>query len=80
MCFATTSRDQALDWAYGRGIRHGGDRLYVYEIEMTEPEVDVNMHRPEAEGPITSVMSRCGRVIRVIQVLAKSDYPNAYFG
>lgn len=79
MCFATTSREQALDWAYQRGIRHGGDNLYVYEVEMIEPEVDVNMHRPEASDSITSVMSRCGRVIRLVQVLPKSGYPNAFW-
>lgn len=79
MCFATTSREQALDWAYQRGIRHGGDMLYVYEVELTEPEVDVNMHQPGSGAPITSVMSACGRVIRVVDILDKADYPEAFW-
>lgn len=79
MCFATTSREDALRWAYQRGIRHGGDWLYVYEDEMIEPEVDVNMHRPGSDEPITSVMSRRGRVHRIVQVVRKRDYPGAFW-
>jgi hypothetical protein len=37
MCFASTSAEEALRWAYQRGLRHGGDTLYVYEVEMNDP-------------------------------------------
>jgi hypothetical protein len=77
--FATTSREQALDWAYRRGIRHGGDYLFVYEVEMAEPEVDINMHRPGSDEPITSVMSPCGKVIRVVEAVPKAEFPGAFW-
>ena len=80
MCFATTSMDEALDWAYRRGIRHGGRTLYVYEIEMADPQVDVNAHPPGTDGPITSVMSPCGRVLAVANEVALEDYPHTTFG
>jgi len=80
MCYATTSIDNALDWAYRRGLRHGGDVLYVYEVDMAEPEVDVNMHRPGVDEPITSVMSPQGRVVRVAHQVRVSEYPHAIFG
>lgn len=77
MCFATTSVEQALDWAYRRGIRHGGAALYVYEVEMLEPVVDVNVHRPGISQDITSVMSPRGRVVRLAQELSVAKYRNA---
>lgn len=80
MCFATTMIEQALDWAYRRGLRHGGDLLYVYEVEMLEPQVDVNMHQQGTEPPVTSVMSPRGRVVRVAHHVAVADYPDAFFG
>ncbi len=80
MCFATVVQDEALDWAYRRGIRHGGDALYVYEVDMEDPQVDVNAHRPGSLGPITSVMSPRGRVVRVVAEVAVSAYPHAFLG
>lgn len=74
MCFATTSRAEALDWAYRRGLRHGGDTLYVYEVEVESPEVDVNMHRPGSDGPITSVMSARAQVVRIVESVPVEDY------
>jgi hypothetical protein len=80
MCFATTTIEQALDWAYRRGLRHGGDLLYVYEVEMLEPQVDVNMHGQGTEPPITSVMSPSGCVVRVAHQVAVADHPGGLFG
>lgn len=80
MCFATTTIEQALDWAYRRGLRHGGDHLYAYQVEMLEPQVDVNMHGQGTEPPITSVMSPRGRVVRVARQIAVAEYPDAFFG
>ena len=80
MCFATTSQEVAVDWAYSRGVRHGGETLYVYEVEMTDPQVDVNAHRPGTDGEITSVISERGIVIRVVQAVPKAEYPGAFFG
>lgn len=80
MCFATTSLDGALDWAYRRGLRWGGDTLYVYEVDLVDPEVDVNMHRPGVLEELTSVMSPEGTVVRLAHQLAVADYPHAVFG
>ena len=80
MCFATVSREQALRWAYQRGIRHGGDELHIYEVEMLAPQVDINMHRPGSDGPVTSVMSPCGTVVRLVEVVNKAQYPDAFLG
>ena len=84
MCFATTSLDEALWWAYARGLRHGDDMLYVYEVEMNDPHVDVNAHGarpyPGVDYKITSVMSARGRVIKIFHQVAVADYPRAVFG
>ncbi len=57
MRFATTSEEQALKWAHGRGIPHGGDTLNVYELDMRSPAVDGNARRQGVPQDITSVMS-----------------------
>lgn len=81
MCFATTVEEHALDWAYRRGIRYGGDTLYVYEVEMFDPQVDVNMHSSASTpADVTSVMSERGRVIRLVRAVKKAEYPDAFFG
>lgn len=79
-CFATTSIADALDWAYRRGLRWGGDTLYVYEVDLVDPEVDVNMHQPGTSEELTSVMSPRGTVVRCVQKVAIADYPHAIFG
>lgn len=76
VCFATTSLDDALDWACRRGIRHGGDFLLVYEVAMDEPEVDVNMHQPGSDETITSVMSARGVVIALVLSIPTSECTN----
>ena len=60
MCFAIVSPAVALQWAYQRGFVHGGGDLFVYEVELTDPEVDVNMHGQGSCRPIESVMSPRG--------------------
>lgn len=72
MCWATTSLEDALDWACRRGIRFGGETLYVYEVDMVDPEVDTNMHRPGSEGPISSVMSMHG-IVRAVRCAIPVD-------
>lgn len=74
MCFASTSIEIALRWAHTRGVRHGGDSLFVYEVELIDPEVDVNAHRPGVEQPISSVMSPCGQVLRLAHSIPVSQY------
>jgi hypothetical protein len=76
LCFATTSQDDALDWAYRGGIRHGGDTLFVYEVEMENPQVDVNMHSPGSLEVITSVMSHRGLVVAVALAVPTADCRN----
>lgn len=63
MCFATTSRDQALDWACRTNLEdENRDTLFVYVVELLEPEVDTNVHGlmrySGHHEEITSVMSR----------------------
>lgn len=41
-CFVTTSERVAFSWAARRGLNRG-DVLYVHEVDVFEPEVDVNM-------------------------------------
>lgn len=77
-CFATVCSEHALDWANRRGIRHGGDTLYVYEVEMVDPEVDVNMHRPGTDGPISSVMAEYGYVVRIAVQLPVAEHPEQW--
>jgi hypothetical protein len=45
MSWATTSEEMAFAYACGNGL-HLAERetLYVYEVEMTDPEVDINVH------------------------------------
>jgi hypothetical protein len=40
-----------------------GLTLYVYEVELEDPSVDPNVHRPESTEPITSVMAPGGRAV-----------------
>jgi hypothetical protein len=83
MCFATTSEEDALRWAYQRGIEKG-PVLYVYEVEMADPQVDVNMYSPRApvyeDELVTSVMSHEGRVVSVVREVPVAEYPDAWFG
>jgi hypothetical protein len=80
MCFATVSEEEALAWAYRRGIRHGGDTLFVYEVEMDDPEVDTNAHGQRTWETVTSVMAPRGRVMAARRAVAVADYPYAWFG
>jgi len=52
----------------------------VYEVELSDPQVDVNMHRPGIEQEITSVMAGRGYVTRLVTRMAVADYPDAFFG
>jgi hypothetical protein len=78
MCFATTSEEEALGQAYQRGVRHGGETLYVFEIALLDPEVDVNMHPPGLDHEVTCVMSPRGEVIRIAREVALEDYPDRW--
>jgi hypothetical protein len=80
MCFATTDIEQALWWAYARGIRWGGRMLFVYVVEMDTPEVDVNAHPRNSPAPFTSVMSPSGRVVGIHTETSLDDYPNKPYG
>jgi hypothetical protein len=72
-CFATTSIDEALHWASQRAVS-AGEVLNVYEVEMVEPEVDVNVHPHGSYGDITSVMSHTGRVVRLVRQVSPKEY------
>jgi hypothetical protein len=64
--FATTDQAAALQGARQRQ-RHVGDTLSVYEVEVVEPEVDVNLHRRGMPAEVPSVMAEVMRVLRVVQ-------------
>lgn len=64
MAWAYTDEAQALKRARSTSSSYGST-LYVYEVELDDPEVDTNVHRPGYTGPVTSVMAPSGRVIRL---------------
>jgi hypothetical protein len=73
-CWATTSWDSALQWALQRKYWMS-DTLYIYEVELDDPEVDVNIHRVRINGEaIDSVMAPSGRVIRLVHQQPASDH------
>lgn len=81
MCFATTSRDIALDWACRRNLSdRNRDTLFVLVVELAEPEVDTNMHGvmsfPGRDEAITCVMSPSGRVIDVAEAIPTTECDN----
>lgn len=81
MCFATTSRDIALDWACRRSLRdETRDTLYLFVVELAEPEVDTNMHGrmkyPGRDDDISCVMSPRGRVVALAESIAIDDCDN----
>jgi hypothetical protein len=82
VCFACIDIEVALDWAYSRGIGKGSV-LHVYEIDMLDPEVDVNVHNRADYGSghsITSVMSTQGTVRRVVRTVTLEDFDRTPFG
>lgn len=79
MCWACLDAEVALDWAYSRGIGKG-PILYAYEVELLDPEVDINMHPLGTDEEIISVMSPQGRVIRVAREVPVADFDRTPFG
>jgi hypothetical protein len=82
MFWATTDAEAAMQWAFQRGrLRlepQGYDRLYVWEVELNDPEVDFNYHPVRREGvPVTSVMAASGRFVRLHAEMGAADYPEA---
>lgn len=67
-CFATTSERSAFSWAARRSVDRG-DLLFVYEVEVFDPEVDVNMHGKmggvRLDDEINSVMAQRAVVVRI---------------
>ncbi|WP_110208584.1 hypothetical protein [Nocardioides daejeonensis] len=81
MFWATTDIAAALDWAYRKGrfaLDNPGSftRLYVWQVELDDPEVDVNMHNRWNTEPdeITNVMARAGRFQRLVKDIPVSEY------
>lgn len=73
MCFATTSIGWALAWAYQRS-EHRGPILYVFEVAIPEPEVDLNVHMLGSREQLTSVMGPRGVVVGLTLELPASEY------
>lgn len=77
MCWATTDVEAAFRWACQRN-HSDPDRttLFAYEVELTDPEVDTNvhgiLHSYWFDDPITSVMAPEGVVRRVYEQRALS--------
>lgn len=71
--WATTDYERALYWARKRNTS-ADSTLYVYEVELDDPEVDVNVHHGTREA-ITSVMAASGRVVRLVSA---SPAPGAF--
>jgi len=79
--WATTDPDLALHAGarYEWRLEGVSDRIYVWEVELDEPEVDVNLHsRWNTEpGQVTSVMAPSGRFVRIFREMSLSDYHEA---
>ena len=63
MVWATTDYERAVLWGNKRNIK-AGHTVHVFEVELDDPEVDVNVRLGPGE-PVTSVMARERRVVRV---------------
>lgn len=61
--WATTDYARAAFWGNQRNIK-AGPTVHVYEVELDDPEVDVNVRLGPGEA-VTSVMARAGRVVGV---------------
>jgi hypothetical protein len=82
MFWATTSPEEAMGWAFqSNGIRLRGlglDRLYVWEVELDDPEVDANYHTNRVGRlPLTSVRASSGRFVRLHDQLAADEFPGS---
>ncbi|GAA1150736.1 hypothetical protein [Nocardioides aquiterrae] len=65
MVWATTDPKAALEWARLR-YPLSGDTLFVYEVDLVDPEVDTNHHRDWETGPFVSVMAPAGTVTSLV--------------
>jgi hypothetical protein len=61
--WATSDLTKAREWSAKRGPYGGAPQ--VYEVHLTDPEVDTNVHRPYNAGreKVHSVMAKTGHVI-----------------
>lgn len=66
MVWATTDVADALLWA-GRGLTPRGTALYVYEVTLTDPEVDTNATKEWETPPFRRVMAPHGVVLGLVQ-------------
>ena len=79
MFWGTTDPEAALRWGTRYQLRLEGrlDRVYVWEVHLDAPEVDVNAHRT-ARGPrdddVTSVMAASGRFVRLVQEMTLTEF------
>jgi hypothetical protein len=65
MCWATSDREQARRWSHRFGDPTS-QTAYVYEVELDDPEVDTNIHRPGQPPPYHAVMAPRGKVVAVV--------------
>lgn len=68
MVWANTDVRSAFQWAEKR-YRELGPTLYVYEVELDEPTIDVNQ-----EQVVTSVMAPRGRVVRLVATMSETPW------
>jgi len=79
MFWGTTDREAALRWGTRYQMRLEGqlERVYVWEIHLEDPEVDVNAHgsaRGLRDEDVTSAMARSGRFERLVQEMLLAEY------
>jgi hypothetical protein len=79
MFWATTDEEAALRWGARYQMRFEGrlDRVYVWEVDLEDPKVDVNAH-DSARGlrgeAVTNVMAASGRFLRLVQEMSLAEY------
>jgi hypothetical protein len=79
MFWGTTDQGAALRWGARYAMRFEGrlDRVYVWEVALDNPEVDVNAHGSERgmrDEEISSVMSLSGRFVRIVGEMSLTEY------
>lgn len=79
MFWGTTDQEAALQWGTRYQMRLEGrlDRVYVWEVHLEAPEVDVNAHgsaRGLRDEDITSVMAASGRFVRLVQEMSLTEF------
>jgi hypothetical protein len=78
MFWATTDLPAAREWGARYRLRLGDrfDRIYVWHVELDNPEVDINQHNRWNTQPsdVTCVMATSGRFLRLVETVSLVEH------